>query len=118
MSLIAELNSSDKVERLKQIVAARINGNNWMYLIINHIDPDALGAAFGMKHFFKRIGVDRVRILYCGDAGNDQNRFIINDMGLMEKMSPLSEIFESFTERDVFALFDSCSSGLKTPSES
>lgn len=106
---VREMSGLEKIERLKKIIAERKNGSNWFYLIINHIDPDSLAAAFGMKHLLKRLGVERVRILFVGEAGHEQNVFIIYGMDLRANMTKLSEVVAGFTDKDIFVLLDSSS---------
>ena len=113
MTQTAELNPKQRLEKLLALLKEKVNGTNWIYLVINHIDPDSLGAAFGMKHLLKRSGFDHIKVLFCGDAGDDQNRFIINDMGLMEKMSPLAVEYQKITAEDAVILLDSASTNDK-----
>lgn len=109
MTQTAELNPVKRLEKLLALLKKKIVNGNWIYLVLNHIDPDSLGAGFGMKHLLKRSGFDHIKILYCGEAGDDQNRFILNDMALMERMAPLSDEYQKFADGDVIALLDSAS---------
>jgi nanoRNase/pAp phosphatase (c-di-AMP/oligoRNAs hydrolase) len=73
-------------------------------ILIAQLDPDALGAAFGMAEYLGRQGIEAryMRVVYCGGMGHPQNRMLVNRFNL-----PLQRATE--LDDDVVVLVDSSS---------
>ncbi len=63
---------------------------------ITRLDPDALGAAFGLSFIFNSRN-KKTRIVCCGKIGNRQNRLIVEEFGLKQKMTQIH--IDEFSER-------------------
>lgn len=60
-------------------------------IIIAQVDPDALGAAFGVKHYLARRGTES-DVFFAGRSGHPQNEAIMNKFDLLGKMRPVAEL--------------------------
>jgi nanoRNase/pAp phosphatase (c-di-AMP/oligoRNAs hydrolase) len=76
------------------------------YIIITQVDPDALGAAFGMAKIFERLN-KRCKIFYSGGIAHPQNRAIVNRCNLLARMKHLSELKEEELQANFCVLVDS-----------
>lgn len=62
-----------------------------MVILITQVDPDALGASFGLKVLLEGQRAqwrDRVKIAYCGSIAHPQNRSIVNRFNLEKWLAP------------------------------
>ena len=98
-----ELAERLKISEFENIVN-RQTGN--AYIIITQVDPDALGAAFGMARIFEHLN-KRVKIFYSGGIAHPQNRAIVNRCNLQSRMKHLSELKEEELRANFCVLVDS-----------
>ncbi|MEK7512386.1 MAG: DHH family phosphoesterase [Patescibacteria group bacterium] len=98
-----ELAERLKISEFENIVS-RQTGN--AYIIITQVDPDALGAAFGMARIFEKMN-KRVKIFYSGGIAHPQNRAIVNRCNLQSRMKHLSELKEEELRANFCVLVDS-----------
>lgn len=99
--------SETELEEFRDLVQ---EGSGDLAILIGQIDPDALGAAFGLQEILESLrGVEtgEIKIAYCGKVGHPQNRAIINRCNLRNKMIRVGEL--ELAGADRMALVDSCS---------
>jgi nanoRNase/pAp phosphatase (c-di-AMP/oligoRNAs hydrolase) len=95
----------ERLERLRSV--AQKNGKPWG-IIITQVDPDALGAAFGLREILKSFEVrdENITIFYSGNINHPQNGILINRFGLIERK--FQQVSRSFNPEDFqIALVDS-----------
>jgi nanoRNase/pAp phosphatase (c-di-AMP/oligoRNAs hydrolase) len=81
--------SEDKKNKFKKIVG-EIKGQ--FNIIINEVDPDALGSALGLAALIEILNPSaKSNIFYCGTIGRAQNVDIFNKYGLETAMKPITE---------------------------
>lgn len=109
-----------ETERLQKLVSGfekdKVAGRVFN-VVLSHIDPDSIGSGFGMRHFLRRLGIPnaRLRIIYSGEAGGEQNRMIIDRYSLMTHMLPLERFWPDGSKdsydnsNDVYIFVDSSS---------
>lgn len=73
-------------------------------IIVAQIDPDAIGAAFGMQEILNLRDL-RAQIYYSGKVAHPQNEALTNKYNLMSKMKHISELPEGVEHN--FILVDS-----------
>jgi nanoRNase/pAp phosphatase (c-di-AMP/oligoRNAs hydrolase) len=100
---------AERLEKLIVVVKKNLEAGKAFNIVLNHIDPDSLACGFAFKHFLRRIGVTNscIRILFVGEAGEEQNEMMIDRYGLIRHMLPLEEFFLKTNGNDVFVLVDS-----------
>jgi len=81
-------------------------------IVITQIDPDAIGAAMGLKLLLNFVFGKRSSICYCGSIGHPQNRLIFAKYDLGREIIPIEKTQELFSSADI-AFVDS--SNLKDP---
>ena len=91
-------------------------GEKTLHIFIAQVDPDAIGAAFGLAHIVDMLRAETdieagVQILYGGEIGHPQNRTIINKYDLKRRIKPITEeLLESLDlNNNVIAIVDSSS---------
>lgn len=101
--------SAERFEKLQAIVRKNLGAGKAFNIVLNHIDPDSLSCGFAFKHFLRRLGVTNscIRILFVGEAGEEQNEMVIDRYGLNRHMLPLEEFFSKTNGNDIFVLVDS-----------
>lgn len=107
----------ERLEKMSQIIAKANSEGRILNIVLNHIDPDAMGSGYGLRHFLRHSGVPnaRIRVLFTGEAGAEQNRIIIDRYSLMTHMLPLEKFWPSSgkdsydNSNDVYLLIDSSS---------
>ena len=85
-----------RAQRMNEIIEGF---NKTLNIFVNHLDPDSLGAAFGLQLIFN-LKEKNTRIIYCGDVGHPQNAIIFNKFGLKQKMIPLDDFHERFDDEN------------------
>lgn len=99
--------SDDQLAQLRSTIQG---GSGDLAILIGQVDPDALGAAFGLQEILDQLrGAEtgEIKIAYCGRVGHPQNRAIINRCNLRNKMIRIGELELAGADRT--ALVDSCS---------
>lgn len=101
--------SNERFEKLQAIVRKNLEAGKAFNIVLNHIDPDSLSCGFAFKHFLRRLGVTNscIRILFVGEAGEEQNEMVIDRYGLNRHMLPLEDFFAKTNGNDIFILVDS-----------
>lgn len=97
----------EKTEKFRQVVVAG-SEEGPVEIVITGVDPDAVGAAFGLRHLIHSLTSVRrnVGLHYCGAIGNTQNNALFNMYGLHTRMQPYRGI-EGFASDALVALVDS-----------
>jgi nanoRNase/pAp phosphatase (c-di-AMP/oligoRNAs hydrolase) len=78
----------DRVAKLRRIVEKASKTGQPFSIIIAQIDPDAIGAAFGMQEVLGQLG-QTSHIYYQGRVGHPQNEMLCSKLGLMSRMRPM-----------------------------
>jgi nanoRNase/pAp phosphatase (c-di-AMP/oligoRNAs hydrolase) len=86
------MNAKEFLVGLQELAADNILRNTTYYLLIAQVDPDALGAAFGLKWFMTQIGFPKVKIYYAGGFSHPQNRAIVNRFDLANGMETIRNL--------------------------
>lgn len=76
-----------RIEKLKRVAEERSEDGPFA-IFIAQIDPDAIGAAFGMQEVLTQLGHSS-HIYYQGRVGHPQNEALCQKLGLMSRMRPL-----------------------------
>jgi len=100
-----------RLDKFKFVVETELKPcKGFVYVILNHVDPDSLGAHV-FTFIFTMLGVlpERIKVLYAGKISDEQNSAIVFRCELIEKMEPLARYADKFTVNDRFILFDSAS---------
>lgn len=93
-------------EKLKTVI---VNCPKRIVIVVAQVDPDALGAAFGLAHIIKGLKNEHALspiIAYAGSLAHPQNRSIINKYNLASRMTLVSDLNWS-NESCAYALVDS-----------
>lgn len=92
----------------------------WYVCSHDNPDPDSIGSCLGMEHILKFLGVEDVRIVYCGEISHPQNRAMINV--LQARITKWEDITRGEGDRagrllsDAEYVFIDCASGQKNMS--
>jgi nanoRNase/pAp phosphatase (c-di-AMP/oligoRNAs hydrolase) len=81
--------NEDKKAKFTKIIGT-IKGQ--FNIIVNEVDPDALGAALGLSAIIETLNHEaKSSIYYCGTIGRAQNVDVFNKYGLENSMKPITE---------------------------
>ncbi|MFC1644638.1 bifunctional oligoribonuclease/PAP phosphatase NrnA [Patescibacteria group bacterium] len=61
-------------------------------ILMSHVDPDSIGAAFGCKEVFSFLGCEHVKVVYNGVVSHPQNKEIFNQYGLYDLFIEAAEV--------------------------
>lgn len=109
--------SKERLEKLLSIIAQNRDAGKVFNIVLNHIDPDSMGSGYGLRHLLRHLDIPnaKIRILYTGEPGAEQNRMIIDRYSLMNHMLSLERFWpdggkDSYdNSNDVYLLIDSSS---------
>lgn len=76
-----------RIEALRRVVES-VPEKEPFSILIAQIDPDAIGAAFGMQEVLGHLGRS-AHIYYQGRVGHPQNEALCQKLGLMSRMRPI-----------------------------
>ena len=79
----------ERLARFREVVGT-LSGS--LDVVIAQMDPDALGAAFGVSLVLRRISDVTPRIVYSGSIGHPQNRAMVNLYGLREVLVRMEDM--------------------------
>lgn len=83
-----ELAKRLRIEEFKTVIARQ---TGTAIIVVTQVDPDALGAAFGMIRIMEHLG-KRAKIFYAGSIAHPQNRAIVNRCNLAPRMRKMKEL--------------------------
>lgn len=100
---------AERLAKLQKVIEANKVNNKTFNIVLNHIDPDSIGCGFALKHLLRHSGVPnaRIRVLYVGEPGEEQNEMIIDRYSLTQHLLKLNEFWPTNNGNDVYALVDS-----------
>jgi len=98
-------------ERADQVKAAIIAAaQKPIAIIFTQVDPDAIGAAMGLRYLIQRlVAAARVNVYYCGTAGHPQTRSLFNRFGLENDFIKIGQLPPTAWQRHSIMLVDSSS---------
>lgn len=79
-----------RIEKLKSVVE-KCWGGKTVKILITQLDPDAMGAAIGMRYWLDRICNIKCQIYFCGGMDHPQNRSIFTFFSLGLAMKPIAD---------------------------
>ncbi|MFC1608574.1 bifunctional oligoribonuclease/PAP phosphatase NrnA [Patescibacteria group bacterium] len=74
----------ERVRKFSGITDAIKEKNGDIVIVVNHVDPDSVGAAFGCKEILNFLGCENVEMTYSGTISHPQNKEIFNQFGLYD----------------------------------
>lgn len=99
--------NDDTLNDLLEVISADQKPIN---IIVTQVDPDAIGAATGLKWILTSLRSNiTVRLFYCGGIGCTQNQAIFDRLNLKKEFLPIAEMPNIVSEGEYFALVDSSS---------
>ena len=93
---IPRIKTEDRVDRLVRAVE-QAPGNHYANIIIAQVDPDAIGAAYGIAEILQALGKETA-IWFSGGFSHPQNRVIKHRFNLSAEMNHISRLSPSMDE--------------------
>lgn len=80
-----------RAEQIKAVI--QHSAEKPIAIIFTQVDPDAIGAAMGLRYIIQQVVPPaRVGIYYCGAAGHPQTRSLFNRFGLESDFSKIEQL--------------------------
>jgi nanoRNase/pAp phosphatase (c-di-AMP/oligoRNAs hydrolase) len=95
---IPRIKTEDRVSRLVRAVE-QAPGNHCANIIIAQVDPDAIGAAYGIAEILQALGKETA-IWYSGGFSHPQNRVIKNRFNLSAEMNHIGRFSPTMEEKE------------------
>lgn len=95
-----------RIDKFRAVATALAASDQQITILISQVDPDALGAAYGLKLALQELGLVKLRVAYAGVIGHPQNRAIVYKYSLQMK---LAKDLRCDDPGEVFLLVDSSS---------